>query len=79
MLEKIRKIKEIARVFGEMRHLLPALNFKMPSHEEAISVGSAFEDAVAVEEAVVEHRYFGVRFFNQLSVEVDFHEGMLLG
>ena len=47
MLEKIRKIKEIARVFGEMRHLLPALNFKMPSHEEAISVGSAFEDAVA--------------------------------
>ena len=47
MLERIRKIKEVARVFGEMRHLLPALNFKMPAHTETRSVASAFEDTVA--------------------------------
>ncbi len=47
MLERIRKIKEVARVFGEMRHLLPALNFKMPAHAETVSVAGAFEDTVA--------------------------------
>ncbi|MDG1065057.1 MAG: long-chain-acyl-CoA synthetase [Luminiphilus sp.] len=47
MLEKIRKVKEVARVFGEMRHILPALNFKMPAHKDTLSVGGAFEDTVA--------------------------------
>ncbi len=47
MLKKIQEIKEVARVFGEMRHLLPALKFKMAAHDEKTSLATAFEDAVA--------------------------------
>jgi len=47
MLNSIRKVKETVRVLGEMRHLLPALKFKMPAHDEVVSVASVFEDTVA--------------------------------
>ena len=43
----VSNIKEVLRVLGEARQILPALNFKMPGHEEAISLASVFEDTVA--------------------------------
>ena len=43
----VSNIKEVFRVLGEARQILPALNFKMPGHEEAISLASVFEDTVA--------------------------------
>ena len=42
-----QNIKEVVRVFGEARHILPALKFKMPKHEEPVSLVSVFEDTVA--------------------------------
>ena len=43
----VSNIKEVFRVLGEARQILPALNFKMPGHEQAISLASVFEDTVA--------------------------------
>ena len=41
------KAKEFFRVLGEARHILPALRFKMPDHQDRVSIASVFEDTVA--------------------------------
>ena len=43
----VGRVKEIFRVLGEARHIMPALKFKMPDHQEQISIVSVFEDVVA--------------------------------
>ena len=41
------RVLEFFRVLGEARHIMPALKFKMPDHQEQISIVSVFEDVVA--------------------------------
>ena len=47
MMGVLKNVREFFRVLGEARHILPALKFKMPQHDEKVSVASRFEDAVA--------------------------------
>lgn len=46
-MNAISKLREVLRVLGEVRHILPAVNFKMPASEIQASFGSMFQDSVA--------------------------------
>jgi len=43
----IDQSREVLRVLGEMRHVLPLARLKFPGDNERGSLGSMFEDAVA--------------------------------
>jgi len=47
MRSVVGRVKEFFRVLSEARHIMPALKFKMPDHQEQISIVSVFEDVVA--------------------------------
>jgi len=65
----IHKTKEFFRVLGEARHILPALKFKMPDHQDKISIVSVFEDTVAQHPdrlmLIFEGRKWTYRAFNE--------------
>ena len=41
------RTREVARVLGEAVHIAPALRYKLAGDDEAVSLGSLFEDTVA--------------------------------
>jgi len=43
----LAKATEFFRVIGEFRKIVPALGYKMPKDDQAVSLGSVFEDTVA--------------------------------
>ena len=43
----LSKVREVARVLGEMRKVIPALGYKMPGLESKDSLGLLFEQTVA--------------------------------
>ena len=53
--------------------LIEALYVGGETEDATVIDANAFEDAVSIEQAVIEHGDFGVFFVEQLAVDVDFH------
>ena len=45
-MNMLAKVGEVFRVLGEVPHILPAVNFKVPAKDDKASLGSMFEDTV---------------------------------